>query len=220
MIVSVHIPKAGGSSFCKILHQVYGAKLWANYSRQWTLNEADSAEIPEKTCCLHGHFEADAFSNRFPDAQLITWLRHPVSRTISLYRHILNRPDLDNTYIREVYERQPDLLEFSQIPWVRNNAFNYLKCLTPEDFIFIGFVEDYAVSLRQCAKTLAWSCPISPVWENKDPSPSPLNLTEDQRNFILEQNCEEVKWYNQARKRFPQKWKSQLKNVSFDGSHL
>lgn len=202
MIISIHIPKAGGSSLRQVLHGVYGAHLWADYSRQWSPSDAHLAEIPESARCLHGHFEADAFKVRFPNARLITWMRNPVDRIVSLYRHILHRPDLENSYIREIHQRQPGLVEFSQIPWVRNHAFNYLKGFSPEDFTFIGFLEDFASSLRSCARKLGWPDIPEPTWENKagDCTPPP---PADQLQFLRENNREEMQWYEQARSCFP-----------------
>ena len=202
MIVSIHIPKAGGSSLRHALCSVYGTHLWADYTRQWSPSDAHLAEIPKSARCLHGHFEADAFKTRFPDAKLITWIRNPVDRIVSLYRHILHRPDLENSYIREIHQHQPDLVEFSQIPWVSNHAFNYLKDFSPEDFTFVGFLEDFACSLRSCAHRLDWPNIPEPVWSNKaeDSTPPP---TREQLQCLREHNCKEIQWYEHARSCFP-----------------
>ena len=33
--ISIHIPKTGGSSFAKVLKEVYADKLWVNHDLQW-----------------------------------------------------------------------------------------------------------------------------------------------------------------------------------------
>ena len=116
-----------------------------------------------------------------------------------------NNALLNNAVIKEVYKRQPDLLEFSQIPWVRNNALNYLKDSNPEDFTFIGFLEDFAYSLRSCARTLGIKgMPFFPPVKNKAKGKiSPLSV--GQLQFLQEQNREEIQWYQRARSCFPSK---------------
>ena len=80
----------------------------------------NNAKIPDNMECFR-HFEFDAFEERFPLATKITWLRDPVERTISLYNHIMHRPDVKNDLIMKIYEQKP-LLEFSRIAWVKNHA--------------------------------------------------------------------------------------------------
>jgi len=144
----------------------------------------------------------DAFKKRFPEAKLITWLRHPVSRTVSLYNHIMVQPDMNNPIIMKIYDSRLSILEFSQVSWIRNHAFNYLKQSTPKDFHFIGFLDDYTASLERCAQTLGWTTVPPPVWENRNVDPPRPSLSSEEEDVILSQNREEFDWYLKARKHF------------------
>ena len=86
--------------------------------------------------CLHGHFEFDAFEESVSTGNAkITWLRDPVERTISLFNHIMHRPDVKNDLIMKIYEQKPSLLEFSRIAWVKNHALIYLGEAKPSKIL-------------------------------------------------------------------------------------
>ena len=202
MILSIHIPKTGGSSFGEILKGVYGDKLWVNYDSQWNSKTSIHASIPKEAECLHGHIEFNAFDNVYPESSKITWLRDPVERTISLYNHILNRPDRENELIMEIYQNRPSLVEFSMIPWVSNQAMNYLRCAQPNDFKFIGFLEHFEESLGLCAEILNWERVPRPVWINREKQKKTLTLSEEDTKSIRENNSEEYEWRKEAKKLF------------------
>ena len=203
MVISIHIPKTGGTSFGEILEVVYGENLWVNYEFQWKREISAKASIPNGTECLHGHFEFDAFDEIYPEALKITWLRDPVDRTISLYNHIMNKPDPDNDIIMEVHHSKPSLIDFSSIPWVSNNALNYLGGSKPEDFAFIGFLESFSESLSRCTKLLNWNQLPESVWENKGEGKSGSDFSDDVRRAIRKNNMEEYEWREEAKRLFP-----------------
>ena len=201
MIISLHIPKTGGSSFGDILRSVYKDKLWVNYDRQWSKSAVTNTKLPNNMECFHGHFEFDAFEEMFPTAIKITWIRDPVERTISLYNHIMHRPDKKNDMIMKIYEQKPSLLEFSRIPWVKNHSLVYLGDAKPSDFAFIGFVDSYSDSLKTCAKLLGWSFVPSTVWLNKSKKIT-NRVPEDVKRSIRLINQDEFDWIKEARRHF------------------
>ena len=109
---------------------------------------------------------------------------------------------MDNPHIRKIHDNRPHIIEFSQIDWIQNNALNYLKDSQPDDFFFIGFLEHFQTSLELCSKALGWQKVPSVVWENKIPSATKDLLSQQEKDFILSQNKEELNWYLDARKRF------------------
>jgi hypothetical protein len=205
MVISIHIPKTGGTSLGQILGGVYGENLWVNYEFQWNREISFKAFIPSGTKCLHGHFEFDAFDEIYPDALKITWLRDPVERTISLYNHIMNKPDSDNDIIMELYHSKPSLIDFSSIPWVSNNALNYLGDSKPENFAFIGFLESFNESLRMCAKLLNWNQLPESVWKNQGEGKSKSDFPDEVKRAIRKNNMEEYEWREEARRLFSPK---------------
>lgn len=81
-IVSIHVPKTGGTSFIEILKNHFGDKLLLDNG----LNEGDSI-IPFNNGvfdCVHGHFPATKYYPRF-DSIYAFWVRNPLDRLISHY---------------------------------------------------------------------------------------------------------------------------------------
>ena len=202
MVISIHIPKTGGSSFGDILKDVYGDRLWINYDFQWNAVMFNKAFIPSGTQCIHGHFEFTAFDDAYSESSKITWLRDPVDRTISLYHHIMTRPDQENDLIMEIYKSRPSLVEFSRIPWVSNQAMNYLKGAQPLDFKFIGFLEHFEESLGLCAKLLNWNKIPKPVWINRGVGKEKSGFPDEVRELIRKDNMEEYEWREEAKRLF------------------
>ena len=101
MLISVHMPKAAGTSCLYLFEKIYGARLFLDYDDKILhkskfikrkdaifsmsknrLNISKYANID----CIHGHFMPLKY--RFIDSQdavFLTWLRHPVQRLISHY---------------------------------------------------------------------------------------------------------------------------------------
>ena len=201
IIISIHIPKTGGTSFRTILSNVYSKKLWSNYERQWSKHDVHQVQIPSNVRCIHGHFEYDSFDEIFSENSKITWTRDPADRTVSLYNYIIDKPDPNNKLTLEVIEKQLSLEQFIDLPWVRNQGMNYLKGSSPYDFKFVGFVETYQQSLEKCAEILRWKSIPEMVWENKKREVS-SNLHESLRKKIYKLNENEYDWISTAKSIF------------------
>src|SRR5262245_49792666 len=95
-VISVHISKTAGSAFHSVLNQVYKpAQIAFDYDDRptdptcpsncdpaaWERRAEQFARaLGPKVRILHGHFQATKYLKHFPQARIITWLRHPVSR--------------------------------------------------------------------------------------------------------------------------------------------
>jgi len=148
MIISVHIPKCGGTSFRVILESIYGGSLWLNYGAMFSSKELRTDLIPRGTRCIHGHFLADTFSELVPQPELVTWLRHPVERVVSNYYHFLRSPDPRDACCRELIEKRLSLEEFAELDWMRNEATRYMAGKSVEAFAFVGIMERYDESIQ------------------------------------------------------------------------
>ena len=126
MIISVHIPKCGGTSFRHVLRDIYGESLWLNYGAIFSQPQAAPGLIPGGTRCIHGHFLGDAFDELVPRPRLVTWLRHPVERVVSNYYHFLRSPDPRDTCCRDLIEKGLSLEQFAELDWMRNEATRYM----------------------------------------------------------------------------------------------
>lgn len=93
-LISVHVPKAGGTSTLNTLQRAFGAAFRSEYSfdpanpsSQRVIDPASyfarRTSVPPATC-IHGHFHPGMF-DLTADTVLATILRHPVDNLISIY---------------------------------------------------------------------------------------------------------------------------------------
>ncbi len=182
-LISIHIPKAGGTSFRRVLQQWYGDRLFFHY-----FNEPQKT-MPEKYKllpgnCIHGHFNSSrgfGVMHYYPDAkQFITFLRDPFEILVSRYYYVKKREkagisfhdgkptalaDNINDFLEEeifIANYSPNILNFFPELLTKDNYKEILE----KYFIFIGFICDYQSSINQLAKLLGFSPLIAPL-ENK-----------------------------------------------------
>lgn len=162
MLISVHVPKAAGSSFREVLHQHFGAQLLLDYAdrplapgHRWRRFRADLRTAAGKSAalapyaCVHGHFVADKYAFLGGRARLVTWLRDPVQRVASHYHYWQRQPDLRNPDCRALIERKLSLADFAALPRMRNVMARFLGQVPLRDFYFVGLVEDLPASLTR-----------------------------------------------------------------------
>ena len=93
-LISIHVPKTGGSSFLEVLKQAYGEdgvlKVISNHREDKGLpmeapKIGNPPVLPPKTKVLHGHFLHNDFINHYglsKNIPVVTWVRDPVERLI------------------------------------------------------------------------------------------------------------------------------------------
>jgi hypothetical protein len=105
LIVSLHIPKTGGTSFGAVLERAYPGGVAYFYRPTNRLTHPllkDRARLGDPALLaeledsgirvMHGHAPADWFRAAIPDpARYWTWLRDPVERVISAYYYLQER---------------------------------------------------------------------------------------------------------------------------------
>jgi hypothetical protein len=169
VILSIHIPKCGGTSFRHVLRKIYGDGLWLNYGTIFSRPQAHPSLLPAGTNCIHGHFLGNAFDELVPQPELVTWLRHPVERVVSNYFHFLRSPDLRDNCCRELFDKKLSLEQFAELDWMRNEATRYMAGKPAGAFKFIGIVERFDESLRSFGRTFAVPVPKESPQENLNP---------------------------------------------------
>ena len=148
MVISVHIPKTGGVSFRNMLKDHYGPGFVLQY---WEVTDAWGrvlSEVPADATCVHGHFVAHELADRFPSAPLVAWVRDPVQRVVSSYYHRLRDPDPRNRISRMIHEQGLNLLEFAELPEMRNEMAWFMGRKQPGDFAFVGVTEHFDTAMR------------------------------------------------------------------------
>jgi hypothetical protein len=206
-LISLHIPKSGGSSFREFLGRLYGDSLRTMYAFEETAPRmAHTIELEPGTRCLHGHFQADAFDHLLPGALHITWLRHPVERVISGYYQFLRNPHTadESDFNRSFFEEGLNLMEFARHENIRSSLFWYLNAVPVEAFDFIGITEEYDRSMRVFCQLLGVPEPEASGTVNTNPDKpvaSRYPLAPPQRLELEALYAAEIDLYDRARLR-------------------
>lgn len=166
-LLSLHLPKTGGSSFHRSLQQVYGADVTDPLKRRDVerikAQYADFDEaLPANIRAVHGHFDYAEVAelHRRHAARVICWLREPVDRVISNHRFFLaGLADPDRN--RAVYETNKhrageDLLTYARREENRNVMHKMVAGLALADFDFVGLLAHYEADLARLAALLGW----------------------------------------------------------------
>ena len=106
-IVSIHIPKTGGTSFWRVLEHIYGPKAVQRvFPREY---EAEAPiSVKRGIRALHGHFRYADLGQRVQVAspvKLVTWLRNPVDRVISNYHYRIEKQEMTEVGLRSYAAR-------------------------------------------------------------------------------------------------------------------
>jgi hypothetical protein len=166
--LSVHIPKTAGVSVRNVLKEHFGPGFVLHY---WEITDAWGRvldQVPPDATCVHGHYQADLLARIFPRAELITWVRDPVERVISSYYHRLRDPDPQHPVCHELHTKKLTLAEYAALPLVRNEMARFFGTKRPEDFSFIGVVEDFEESLAALKQFLG-ICDVPVRRDNVNP---------------------------------------------------
>lgn len=150
MIVFLHIPKTGGTSFRFILENTFGlSNCHTNQTKQRVFGQADlnfARKVFPKLRSVAGHNLIDPLQLSVADPFHMTFLREPVARVLSHYQDGVLRGNDRRTF--EVALRERDNLKDLQVKLMageRNldKAKRYLeKCR------FIGLMEKFDLSLH------------------------------------------------------------------------
>jgi hypothetical protein len=202
IVISVHIPKCGGTSFQHVLLRLYGKKrVWLNYDPAiFCPTQVRCNLIPPGVRCIHGHFMSDAFDACVPRFELVTWLRHPVERVISNYHHFLRHPDPGDPRCRELLGRGLSLEQFAELDLMRNEMTRYMAGKPVEAFKFIGIMERFEESLKAFGAAVGVPVPAEAPRENVNPYRTTGNYPVSNRTYqrILELNLHDLMTYDLA----------------------
>jgi len=211
-LISIHVPKSGGTSFRNILESVYGEREVVRFDmprrkkHDPVLVNREPWErpvLPAGIRVLHGHFSYEQLTRRFEiDAlvPVVTWLRHPVDRVISHYFYL-------NEQLREFIGEEPErwrllerfgktMLEFARDKRNRNRTARFLQGMDLERFTFIGLMEHYQDDLDDLGRMLNWDRAIPVIHSNR--TREKREVPEELRAFIAELNQEDMEVYRYA----------------------
>ncbi len=173
-LVSIHIPKCGGTSFSDILKGWFGSGFYRHY-----FNEEHNL-MPESHplgpgICIHGHFNRKrgfGVQDYYPDIdQFISIIRDPFEIIVSRYffekkkekkrrsfrdGRRLELIDDINKYLDEEIQKpdyHPNILDY--MPF--ETTFDNYKEVINECFVYIGVTDDFGFSVNSLAEKLNFS---------------------------------------------------------------
>jgi len=206
-IVSIHLPKTGGSSFYEILKKVYGEQKVVRYTKGKYKKVIDSGKTLEEdlgaeVSVLQGHLLYNDVKKiiKKNHSKVIIWMRDPIERVISNYtwweyqtRTNLNHPEKHR--INEPFEVYITRRE------TQNKMYKSLKGLKLKNAYFIGFLENFEQDMTELASKLNW--PLIPHSHEKNSekfdSVKPM-VNDELRKEIARLNWLDIKLYKKAKK--------------------
>src|SRR3989338_7894207 len=122
-LISIHIPKTGGTTFLELLSHHYGNRLLRDYglSREDVLSKLDHGAYD----CVHGHFVADKYSS-VKNAEYVFWLRNPIRRLFSQYYFWKKNKYPHSLTWRRFYFEDWSFADFALSPELRNEQSKYI----------------------------------------------------------------------------------------------
>ena len=153
-VVSVHFPKAAGSSLHIQFGKLLGDKLGLDYTHDpLTRAGKESAEFPSGKSVVYGHFRAQRYAST--DAYWMTFLRHPVGNLISIYSFWKALPEPGHELHAQFLRERPSVLEFATYPGITSLiSETYFGNFDMSRFDFIGIYENREADVPRLAKEL------------------------------------------------------------------
>ena len=215
-LISIHIPKCGGTSFSEVLKKWFGERLYKHYFDEkknirpgrHELKKGMFRRVFKEGICIHGHFNKErqiGVMDYYPEVdQFITILRDPFEIAISNYFYVKKMGEnsfrngkpcrLDEHYksINEYMKnRKSYLLNF--MPY--EMTMDSYKDVIEKYFVYIGIVEDLQTSINILAERLSFS----PIQVNRlNISGRSEAILNDIKEEFMENNKLEYAIYNYA----------------------
>ncbi len=172
-LLSLHVPKAAGTSFRGVLQAVYGENaVWSDYGQYVEDPELLFRKDPDlarrialdrlhgldgRVRVIHGHFPLGKYGLLPPGVKRITWLRHPLARLASHYYFWLTTDRHGNPVHDQLLDQNLSLIQFARLPAMRDFMLgNLFQGADLVDLDFIGMQEYYDEDLADLALLMGW----------------------------------------------------------------
>jgi hypothetical protein len=175
MLISVHMPKAGGMSFRSLLEMHYGNRFMHDYSdlpintppeERHKMAEASFEKSSQtlkwkfkhrKVSCIHGHFIPYKYAGLVgkKNVQFVTWLRDPLERLASHYHFWFRHYNAETTpglLHRKVVEENWSFEDFCFSEEMKNFYAQFLWKFPITQFDFVGITEHFDEDIHYFAK--------------------------------------------------------------------
>ncbi|HWO75370.1 MAG TPA: sulfotransferase family 2 domain-containing protein [Bacillus sp. (in: firmicutes)] len=169
ILIYLHLPKTGGTTFLSILEGNYSLDERIPVYTEPNINHFQyvEAKIQENTKCIYGHTLFGIHEALSLPATYMTFLRDPVERVISEYYfnfykpHVLNKKSLVFKNLEEFVSHKDFCNLQSKYLFGRNslpkNAFDRIKQNIDQYFSVIGITELFDESVFLLKKQFGWN---------------------------------------------------------------
>lgn len=164
ILISVHVPKTGGTSFRHVLETRFGTGLLIDHPWERLPDPLNGERLRGSDdeirralrgiTCIHGHFNVRKYLPLLEvegiEPLFMTWLRDPVERAVSTYFFL--RGNLGSPMRHSDWERRARDLTMEQFfadgDYGRDRQYGQLSGLPMDRYAFLGRTERYAESLQ------------------------------------------------------------------------
>jgi hypothetical protein len=172
MILSIHIPKTGGTSFGLLLQAAFGQRLMLDYGDWAGFNSPEAIahrarraiemrgrrdELSERYQIIHGHFIADKYVGLFAATEFAAFFRDPYQRTLSQFHFLAQNPQIDHPAVRILHENKMDIFDYIKWQEVGNVQSSLLGSIAIDDFAVVGLTEAFPLSVDLFNRTFGYS---------------------------------------------------------------
>ncbi|NQZ04551.1 sulfotransferase family 2 domain-containing protein [Idiomarina sp.] len=196
----VHIPKTAGTSFRKALEDKFGKRhMLLDYGTQ--SNETSDMVIDyvyeqgdiykfirklDKKKLLLGHFPYHKYQRGFLSQNVVTFVREPVKRVVSEYRHFCRHADYDK-----------GIETFMNTKRFINIQSRFLRGIPAGMIGFLGLSEEYETSLKLFKYVYDITLPV--VVTNRAPDDQKVAITDEQLEQIADINASDIALYKRCK---------------------
>jgi hypothetical protein len=208
-LISIHVPKCGGTSFQSVLGQWFGPVFYPHYA-VGRLSQLPQRHEFKGSICIHGHFNKRrkiGVRDYYPEAdQFITMLRDPFEMVVA--RYFYAKGQWRNRFrsgqpARPPQERFPDVKAYCRRERGRYLLNFFPSAVTLEtyeemferQFVYVGITEDLQTSVEVLARRLGFP-PV--VIERLNTSVHDEEVTAEMREEFVAQHPLEYAIYNYA----------------------
>lgn len=167
-LISLHIPKTAGTSLAQALRDWYGDRFFLHYpGGKYSIGDAPW----EPGVCIHGHFNkrhGAGLDDCYPQArQIMTVLRDPFERMVSLWRHLrrdqetgrnsvlADYPDFGSWFDAKARQLESDpAAGFIANFFPRRVTSETVRGMFDDQYIFVGITERSGESISRLAQVL------------------------------------------------------------------
>jgi len=209
-LISIHVPKTAGTSFGYILIDIYKDNYGKHYQQplkkntpkflhKLIQNKYDNTpnilckkDITKNIKCIHGHMTYNKYKSDFniKNVKLITWVRNPIERLISLY------------YFRKFNNKRTikEMVKYDNfMEWIKDvndediSMLNYINNIN--DFYFIGLTEHFKQDISILSNKMNWK--INKIYHfNKSNKQEFIRLSLNDKNYIKDKFKKDIILYN------------------------